>query len=55
MPNLLVAPTAHQGPIDQLVGSHASLLKTVELALGLPVLDQGQLPDEASLRSAANI
>ena len=55
VPNLLVAPTAHQGPIDQLVGSHASLLKTVELALGLPVLDQGQLPDSPSLRSAANI
>jgi len=55
VPNLLVAPTAHQGPIDQLVGSHASLLKTVELALGLPVLDQGQLPDAPSLRAAANI
>jgi hypothetical protein len=55
VPNLLVAPTAHQGPIDQLVGSHASLLKTVELALGLPVLDQGQLPDSPSLRPVANI
>lgn len=55
VPNLLIAPTARAGPIDDLVGSHASLLKTVELALGLPVLDQGQLPDAPSLRPAAHI
>ncbi len=55
VPNLLIAPTARPGPIDDLLGSHASLLKTVELALGLPVLDQGQLPDAPSLRSAAHI
>ena len=55
VPNLLIAPTANAGPIDAFVGSHASLMKTVELALGLPVLEQGELPDAPSLRPAANI
>jgi len=55
VPNLLIAPTAHPGPIEDLVGSHASLFKTVELALGLPVLDQGEVPDAPSLRPATNI
>ena len=55
VPNLLIAPTAIAGPIDDVTGSHAGLLKTVEQVLGLPVLDQGQLPDATSLRSSANI
>jgi hypothetical protein len=55
VPNLLIAPTATPGAIDDVVGSHASLMKTVELVLGLPVLDQGELPDAPSLRSSANI
>ena len=55
VPNLLIAPTATAGAITDSVGSHASLLKTVELALGLPVLDQGELPDAPSLRPSANI
>jgi hypothetical protein len=55
VPNLLIAPTAHQGAISTRAGSHASLLKTIEESLGLPVLHQGQLPKAPSLRTAANI
>jgi hypothetical protein len=55
VPNLLIAPTARAGPIDDPVGSHAALMKTVELALGLRVLDQGELPHAPSLRPSANI
>ena len=46
VPNLLIAPTANAGPIDAFVGSARELMKTVEeLAVGLPVLEQGELPD----------
>lgn len=55
VPNLLIAPTAHPGPIATMVASHASLLKTVEEALGLPVLAQGQLPAAKSLRFSAHL
>lgn len=55
VPNLIVAPTARAGPIDEVVGTHAALLKTVELALGLPVLNQGELPNATSLRPSAHI
>jgi hypothetical protein len=55
VPNLIVAPTARAGPIDDVVGTHAALLKTVELALGLPVLNQGELPKATSLRPSAHI
>jgi len=55
VPNLLIAPTAHPGPISRVAGSHAALLKTIEQLLGLPVLHQGQLPAAISLRSSANI
>ncbi|MFN8018452.1 MAG: alkaline phosphatase family protein [Acidimicrobiales bacterium] len=55
VPNLLIAPTAKAGAISSVVGSHAGLLKTFEQALGLPVMDQGQLPDATSLRPSANV
>ena len=55
VPNLIIAPTAHAGAIDDVVGSHAALMKTVEIALGLPVLDQGELPGAASLRQSAHV
>jgi hypothetical protein len=55
VPNLLVAPTAHAGTIKSVAGSHASLLKTMEQLLGVPVLHQGQLPKAISLRASAHI
>ena len=55
VPNLLVAPTANAGPIDAVVGSHAGLMKAIESALGLPVLDQGELPTAPDLRQPANV
>ncbi len=55
VPNLLIAPTAHAGVIDDITGTHAALLKTMEQALGLPVLRQGQLPTAISLRKPANL
>ncbi len=55
VPNLLVASTAASGSVDRVTGSHAALLKTIEEVLGLPVMDQGQLPDAVSLRSSAHI
>ena len=55
VPNVLIAPTANKGRITDVTGSHTALLKTVELALGLPVLDQGQLPEADSLRGSANV
>lgn len=55
VPNLLIAPTADPGPISSIAGSHADLLKTVEEALGLRILDQGQLPTATSLRPSAHI
>ncbi len=55
VPNLLIAPTAKAGPISSVAGSHAALLKTIELALGLPVMNQGQLPAAISLRPSAHL
>ena len=55
VPNLLIAPTAHAGLIRSIVGSHADLLETVELALGLPIMQQGQLTTAVSLRPSAHI
>ncbi len=55
VPNLIIAPTAKTGVIDHIAGSHASVLKTWEEMLGLPVLQQGQLPTAPSLRSSAGI
>lgn len=54
VPNLLIAPTANAGAIDAVVATHAGLLKAAESALGLPVLQQGELPDAPDLRAAAN-
>ena len=55
VPNLLIAPTATPGAISSVVGSHAGLLKTVEQALGLPVMNQGELPQAVSLRESAHL
>ena len=55
VPNLLIAPTARAGGRTSTVGSHAALLKTIEVLLGLPVMAQGQLPGAISLRSSAHI
>lgn len=55
VPNVVIAPTAHKGRIESVTGSHASLLKTIELALGLKVLDQGQLPQATDLRPSAGL
>ncbi len=55
VPNLLIAPTAHAGVILGVTGSHAALLKTIEIALGLPVMQQGQLPTASSLRKPAHL
>jgi cysteinyl-tRNA synthetase len=52
VPNATIAPTSHRGNITQPgIGSHPALLKTVEDMLGLPVLNQGQVPAAANLRS----
>lgn len=52
VPNLHIAPTSHKGNITQVgVGTHAALLKTIEDLLGLPVMNQGQLPAATDLRS----
>ncbi len=56
MPNLHIAPTTHKGNITQVgVGSHAALLKTIEDMLGLPFMNQGQLPGATDLRSLLNL
>jgi acid phosphatase len=50
--NLQIAPTSHKGDITQIgIGSHAALLKTIEDMLGLPVMNQGQLPSATDLRT----
>ena len=52
VPNAQIAPTSHSGNITQRgVGSHAALMKTIEDLLGLPILNQGQLPGATNLRS----
>lgn len=57
VPNLIIAPNAKAAAItpSTQVGSHASLLRTIEVVLGLPVMDQGQLPTATTLRSTAHI
>jgi hypothetical protein len=52
VPNLTVAPTSHRGNLTDVgVASHAALLRTIEDLLGLPVLQQGQVPAAMNLRS----
>jgi hypothetical protein len=52
VPNLHIAPTSHKGDITQTgIGTHAALLKTIEDMLGLPFMNQGQLPGATDLRS----
>jgi len=56
VPNAQIAPTSRRGNITQPgIGSHAALLKTIEDMLGLPYLNQGQLPAATSLRSILGI
>jgi hypothetical protein len=51
-PNIEIAPSSHRGAISQTgVATHAALLKTIEDLLGLPVMNQGQLPGATDLRS----
>jgi PKD repeat protein len=54
-PNLLIAPTATSGVLSTAGAGHAAMLKTWEQMLGLPVMNQGQLPTAISLRPSANI
>jgi len=56
VPNLTIVPTSHKGNITQVgVGSHAALLKTIEDMLGIPFMNQGQLPGATDLRSVLGI
>jgi hypothetical protein len=56
VPNLQIAPTSHAGDITQTgIGSHAALLKTIEDMLGVPVMNQGQLPGATDLRGVLGI
>jgi PKD repeat protein len=55
VPNLLIAPTAASGILSTSGAGHAAMLKSWEQMLGLPVMNQGQLPTAISLRTPANI
>jgi PKD repeat protein len=55
VPNLLIAPTASSGVLSTAGAGHAAMLKTWEQMLGLPVMNQGQLPTAISLRGPANL
>src|SRR5207247_2365393 len=56
VPNTIIAPTAHLGNITSTgVGTHAAELKTIELLLGLPVMNQGQLTTAADLRAITGL
>jgi len=56
VPNAQIAPTGHAGDITQTgIGSHASMLKTIEDMLGVPFMNQGQLPGATDLRSILGI
>jgi len=55
-PNAQIAPTSHKGDVTQTgVGSHAALLKTIEDMLGVPFMNQGQLPGATGLRAILGI
>ena len=52
VPNAQIAPTSRRGNITQTgIATHAAMLKTIEDMLGLPFMNQGQLPGAANLRS----
>lgn len=55
VPNLLMAPTANAGINNTAGAGHAAMLKTWEEMLGLPVMQQGQLPGAISLRGPAHL
>jgi len=56
VPNATFARTSHKGNITQSgLATHAALLKTIEGMLGLPVMNQGQLPAATDLRTALGI
>lgn len=56
VPNLQIAPTSRAGQISQSgIGSHAAMLKTVEDMLGLPFMNQGQLPGATDFRTLEGI
>jgi hypothetical protein len=56
VPNLHIVPTSHKGDITQTgVGTHAALLKTIEDLLGVPFMNQGQLPGATDLRTLLGI
>jgi hypothetical protein len=56
VPNAHIVPTSHMGNITQTgIGTHAALLKTIEDMLGLPFMNQGQLPGATDLRSVLGI
>jgi phosphatidylinositol-3-phosphatase len=56
VPNMTVVPTSHMGQMGGTgVGSHAALLKTIEDLLGVPFMNQGQLPGATDLRSVLGI
>jgi hypothetical protein len=56
VPNLHIVPTSHKGNITQTgVGTHAALLKTIEDMLGVPFMNQGQLPGATDLRTLLGI
>ncbi len=56
VPNLQIAPTSHRGDITQTgIGTHAALLKTIEDLLGVPFMNQGQLPSATDLRAVLGI
>ena len=56
VPNLHIARTSHAGDITTVgIGTHAALLKTIEDMLGVPFMNQGQLPGATDLRSVIGI
>jgi hypothetical protein len=55
VPNLVIAPTAHTGTLTTAGAGHAAALRTWEEMLGLPRMQQGQLPQAISLRGPAHI
>lgn len=53
VPNLIIAPTAVAGPLDDPGAGHRAALRTIEALLGLPTL--APVADATNLRSSAHI